>query len=208
MTDNKHVYLKNEPSSNDGFKKTRNVQTNGIDDEEEEIELSKLPNPAQQDRLRRANAILYSERKQRRDQRTIEVPATIELIIVRFIKVFNESLKKEFYNRYGLLISSFEDFNKSVLFEIEDSKLFETFIKHLEFYYESPRSETYQGKEYNLIALIVDVRFLSGRRRFKSYFAGTSSLSLIATQTEPSKLIYNSLIDYLKRKKNQYTKLN
>lgn len=199
MAENKHVYLKNQPSSNAGFKKTRNVQTNGKDDEEEEIELSKLPNPSQQDRLRRANVILYSERKQRRDQRTIEVPAIIELIFVRFIKVFNESLKKEFYNRYGLLISSYEDFNKTVLFEIADLKLFETFIKHLELYYESPLSETYQGKEYNLIALVIDFRFLSGRRRFKSYSAGTSSISLIPIQNESSKLIYNSLIDYLKR---------
>lgn len=192
---NKHLYLRNEIGKNDGFSKSRNVQPNTTD--EGEPEPSKTPSPAQQDRLRRCSAIFYLDRKQRIDQRTLNLPGIIDLVFVRFYKVFNDSLKKEFYERYGLLVSSYEDFNKSVLFEIADSELFKTFIKHLELFYESPITETYQGKDYNLIVLINDFRFLTSRRRIKSYSSDVLSLSLIPPQSVNANAIYESLLAYL-----------
>lgn len=199
MADNKHVFLRNEVRINDGFKKTRNVQ--GDNNDEQEAETSKFPNPSQQDRLRRANAILYTERKVRNEKRTIVVPATIELIIVRFYKTVNASLQKVFYERYGLLVSSFEDFNKTVLFEIVDQSAFRRFIDHLELFYESGGTETYQGKDYNLIALIHDFRFLSSGRRIKSTAGGLSSLSLISSsQKQAEDSLRQSLQGYLREK--------
>lgn len=196
MADNKHVYLRNEVRKNDGFKKTRNVQ--GDNNDEQEVETSKFPNPSQQDRLRRANAILFTERKVRNEKRTINVPATIELIIIRFYKTVNESLRKAFYEKYGILVSSFEDFNKTVLFEIVDQTAFRRFINHLELFYESVETETYQGKDYNLIALIHDFRFLSSARRIKSTAGGLSTLSLIsAAQKQAEESIRESLIVHL-----------
>ena len=100
MAENRHVYLKNQPGTNDGFKKTRWVKTEAED--ESEIETSKVPNSVQKERLRRANAILYSERKQRSEKRTIVLPDVIEVVIIRFFKVFNSSLVKEYYSKYGL----------------------------------------------------------------------------------------------------------
>ncbi|MBS1555449.1 MAG: S8 family peptidase [Bacteroidetes bacterium] len=202
MALNRHIYLRNNKGTNDGFKKSRFVKVEAND--EPEIEASKFPNPTQQDRLRRANAIFYSERKQRVEKRTIEVPAVIEIVIIRFFKVFNSSLKKEFYSNYGMLVSAYEDFNKTVYFEILDQTHFKTFIKHLELFYESSPSETYQGKEYNLIALINDFRFLSSKRRIKSYSAEISCISLISPQNKQAANIYDSLISHLQTKQKPF----
>ncbi|GAA0526684.1 S8 family peptidase [Chitinophaga japonensis] len=195
---NKHLYLRNETGRNDGFNKSRNVQSTSNDDQE--LEPSRTPSQTQQDRLRRAHAIFYTERKQRNDQRqrNLNVPAIIDLVFIRFYKIFNDSLKKEFYKKYGLLVSSYEDFNKSVLFEIADTELFKTFISHVELFYDSPLTETYQGKEYNLIALINDFKFFSSKRRIKSYSTEVSSLSLIPPQNRAANDIYTSLLTYLR----------
>ena len=198
MALNRHIYLRNNPGTNDGFKKSRFVKIDASD--EPELETSKLPNPAQQDRLRRANAIFYTERKQRIEKRTIEVPGTIEVVIIKFFKVFNSSLNKEFYAKYGMLVSALEDFNKTVYFEISDLESFKIFVKHLELFYESSPNETYQGKEYNLIALINDFRFLSGKRRIKSYSAEASCISLLSPLSKLSVVISDSLISYLETK--------
>jgi Subtilase family len=198
MALNRHLYLKNNKGTNDGFKKSRYAKTE--DSEEPEVEVSKFPNPAQQDRLRRANAIFYTERKQRTEKRTIEVPGAIEVIVIKFFKVFNSSLIKEFYSKYGMLVSSFEDFNRTVYFEISDSTAFKKFTEHLEMFYESSAIETYQGKEYNLVALINDFRFLSSKRRIKSYFTGTSCIGLIAPQNQLARDIRDSLFKYLRTK--------
>lgn len=203
MPDNRHVFLRNEVGTNAGFKKTRNVQ--GDNNDEQEAETSKFPNPSQQDRLRRANAILFTERKVRNERRTIDVPATIELIIIRFYKTVNESLRKAFYEKYGLLVSSFEDFNKTVLFEIVDQQSFQRFLDHLELFYGSSQNETYQGKDYNLIALIHDFRFLSSARRIKSTAGGLSSLSLIPATNQSAERIYQTLQEHLReRNKSVY----
>lgn len=208
MALNRHIYLRNSKGTNDGFKKSRFVKIDT--DDEPERETSKFPNPTQQDRLRRANAILYSERKQRLEKRTIEVPATIEIVIIRFFKVFNSDLNKEFYTKYGMLVSAFEDFNMTVYFEILDQTNFKTFVKHLELFYESSPNETYQGKEYNLIALINDFRFLSSKRRIKSYSAEVSCIGLISPQSKQASNIYQSLISHLQTKQKPFyqTKLS
>jgi hypothetical protein len=198
MAENRHVYLKNQPGTNDGFKKSRWVKTEVED--ESEVETAKVPNSVQKERLRRANAILYSERKQRLEKRTIALPDVIEVVIIRFFKVFNSSLVKEFYSKYGLLVSAYEDFNKTVYFEIIDEEAFKFFIKHLELFYESPSDETYQGKEYNLIALINDFRFLSSKRRIKSYSTEMSCISLISPQRASANEIYKALLTYLESK--------
>lgn len=198
MAANKHVFLKNDVKINDGFKKTRNIQ--GENNDEEEAETLRFPNQSQQDRLRRANAIFFTERKARNEKRSVTIPVTIELILIRFYKIINEGLRRLFFERYGLLVSYFEDFNKTVVFEIQDQNNFKTFIQHLEMFFESPATETYQGKDYNLIALIHDFKFLSSNRRIKSITGGLSSLSLIPSQNQAANSIYRLLFSYLREK--------
>ncbi len=196
MTKNKHLYLKNESKRNDGFKKTRNVQSDSKS--EEEIELSKLPTPRHQARLKRALSSFYTDRKARNERRTIEVPSTIELLKIQFYDVFNNDLRNKFSEKYGLQVSSYENFNKTVLFEIAETSRFKTFVKHLELFFQSPNNKTYHGKEYNLIALIHNFSFLSSRRRILSYKGNLLSFGLITPQTEAANSIYKSFTKYLK----------
>jgi subtilisin family serine protease len=198
MAENKHLYLKNEVGRNDGFRKSRNVQSDNQQDPE--VEPSKFPNPGQQDRLRRSHALFYIDRKSRSEKRTLDIPATIELVRINFYKVFNNELRNKFYKEYGLLVSSLEGFNKNILFEIVDVNQFKVFIKHLELFFESSSKETYQGKEYNLIALIHNFHFLSSKRRIKSYEGSVSSFSLIPPQTKSADSIFKALVKHLEDK--------
>jgi len=60
MATNKHLYLKNEKGSNDGFKKTRNVQQDNS--QEDNQDNFKYPIASNQDRLRRAHVIFYRDK--------------------------------------------------------------------------------------------------------------------------------------------------
>lgn len=193
MPENRFVLLTNQVNQNDGFKKTRNA---GGDDDEPEVVVAKTPNPTQQSRLRRSNSILFMERRVRRQSRTLEIPATIETVIVKFFKAFNSSLVKQFMKTYGMEAVCLEDFNKTVYFEINDEKKFNVFLGHLRDFFTSDPSVSYEKKPYNLIALIFDFRFLSSRRRVRSY-STISTISLIAAQTKPGAQIYQALLGYL-----------
>lgn len=193
MAKNKHVYLVNGTASNNGFKKTRNVQPTV---KEEETELLKYPNSKQQQRLSRAKLTFTSERTQRAEKRTINVPVTLELISINFYKTFDKSLNNEFYRRYGLIALVYENFNKSALFEITDADLFGNFIIHVELYCNSSISVKYEGKPYNLIALVHNFEFLSSNRRIKSTKSGLTALSLVTSSRNSS--IYDALLNYLK----------
>lgn len=199
MAKNKHVYLVNGVTSNNGFKKTRNIQPTL---KEEEVELLKYPNVIQQQRLSRAKSIFTRERTQRAEKKTINVPTSLELISINFYKTFNQSLSKEFYKRYGLTALVFENFNKGVLFEITDTNLFGDFIKHVELYCNSSVSVKYEGKSYNLIALVHNFEFLSSNKRIKSIEAGLTALSLVTSSKNNS--IYTALLAYLKEQNKEF----
>lgn len=194
MAENRFLFLTNRASLNDGFKKQRNA--GGDDEDEPEVEVSKNPNRTQQARLRRSNLILFSERRTRAANRTIDIPATIETIIIHFFKVFDQSLTKKFIKLYGLEVTSLEDFNKTVFFEIADAAKFQVFLNHLKDFYSSDPSVTYEGKPYNLIALIYDFKFLSTKRRIRS-FSTISTISLLAAQSKAGQRLRESLLAYL-----------
>lgn len=195
MAENKHVYLKNINSHNDGFKKTRNA---GPKDEEPEFKPSKFPNPSQQLRLRKSNASFYLNRKLREERKTLQIPLKIELIELKFYKAFSLDLQKKYSLKYGLEVSVFSDFNKTALFEIFDSSKFDVFINHLKLFYESEASESYEGKVYNLIALIHDFRFLTSKRRIVSYSDSVSSFCLIPSISKKGDELRELLIQYFK----------
>lgn len=198
MSKNKHVYLKNHSTKSVGFKKTRNLQI-----DEPEFEYPKFPNQAQQERLRKARALYYRDRKIRIENKSISGLPSIDLVKIYFFKTFNKELSTQFYERYGLLPSSYEGFNKTVLFEVQDKRLFAVFTKHLELYFNSSTKETYQGKEYNLISLIFNFSFLTSRRRIKSFSGNITSFGLIPTQNSEAFIIYKALLNYLNDKKKE-----
>lgn len=194
MAENRFLFLTNRAGQNDGFKKQRYPG----DQEPPQVEVTKTPNRNQQARLRRSNRTFLSERTARASSRTIEIPATIETIIIHFFKVFDHSLTKKFLKLYGLEVTSLEDFNKTVFFEIADTAKFQVFLAHLRDFYSSDLTESYERKPYNLIALIYDFKFLSTKRRVHS-FSTISTVSLIAAQTKNGQRVRESLLSYLTR---------
>lgn len=196
-----HVYLTNEKKKVKGFKKTRNV---GGGKDEDEIEISKLPNPVHQRRLHNAEIKYNSEKLKRENERKIEVSEHIDLITIHFYKRFEKDLQNKFVSNYGLSVVSYSNFNKSVLFTIDDLKLFIIFKKHLSQFYNSSPKVSWSQTEYNLIALIHDFEFHSTQKIVQSIGETQSLFHLIDIYDEKSSIIQASLFDYFVTKLKEY----
>lgn len=199
-----HLYLSNSRNSTLGFKKSRNVGGNESEEDEEVIELSKFPNPSHQARIKESYLSYISSKRKREQERKIQVPAKIDLITINFYSRFNLDLQKKYISDYGLNVVSYENFNKSVLFTVDDLNLFETFKRHLQLFYTSPRNVTWQNTEYNLIPLIHDFEFHSTKKIIHSINETQSLFHLIDTYDDKSKLLNQALIQYLKTIEKAY----
>src|SRR5690554_1849831 len=153
---NKHLYLNNRKNQQNSFNRKRGFGKQ----EEEEIKEEPTLKPFQITQLRNNYAAFNDSYAQRYSRRTIEFPHYIDLIEINFFPIFNFDLKKKFIQRYGLFPVSYKDFNRTVVFEIENSTLFNVFKLHLEFIISSSEPLAYSGEEYNLFANIFKFRFI------------------------------------------------
>ncbi len=193
-----HVFLKNDPSKKEGFKKTRGWEPKKTQPEEE-----KNYTP-QKDRLREAHRIFNVQQRLRHNKRTIEVPEHIDQIQIHFFKVFNKDLRNKFLTQYGLQVLSFSDFNKTVWFAIDDENNFKNFVDHLKKYYESPVEQSYEGSEYHLIALVSHFIFITTKKIVNSYDEEVTMINLIDNYSPKTQKIYDSVIKFLNDKKCDY----
>lgn len=195
MPNNKHAYLKNEPQENDGFKKKRYVSSPEVTEEEEEH--SKILTVTQKERLRGDNVLFYAQRRRRRDRKTLEIPVEVDLVRIHFFTVFDADLQNKFFAKYGLNIVEYLQFNKTVLFEIVDSTLFNTFVAHIELAYESSDGESYEGKQYNLVALIYRFEFITTQKRLGAYTEEGLLINLVSSASRSALTQRQLLFDYL-----------
>ncbi len=199
---NRHVFLNNDKSGSPKFNRQRNVG-GGKKSQNENIESNepKVILQFQKERLRLFSADFYSKRQSRNENRKIEFPSYIELIKIKFYNIFNNEasgnyrlkIKDEFYRRYGLFPIEYKDFNKTVVFEVVDNKLFEVFKEHLKIIIESSNGTSYQNKEYNLIALIYEFEFIDTKARLDNLNEENVIVNLISS----SKEVYNLQKDTL-----------
>lgn len=194
-----HLFLRNQATSSEKFKKNRGF---GTKPQEEEEEKNYTP---QKDRLKADNRIFNIDKRNRHNKRTLVVPEYIDQVRIHFFKVFNHSLRKEFINKYGLQVLSFFDFNKTVLFAIDNEELFKVFQEHLELYYNSSDDQPFQGQEYNLIVLISHFEFINSRKIINAYDERISSFNLILLYSLKTKKILKALIAYLEENKIKYS---
>ncbi|WP_010182985.1 S8 family peptidase [Aquimarina agarilytica] len=198
---NRHLFLKNNKSQNNSFKRTRNVQIRP-DDIEETIS-SKTIKPLQINNLR-SNYNSFNElRENRYSNRTIEFPKYIDLIEVYFFPIFNSDLKKKFFQKYGLLPVSYSGFNKTVVFEVVNFDLFEIFKQHIELIISYKEAIAYSGQEYNLIANIMKFNFID--KRTFTYQEDNIILSIINVSNSIAKLQKEALITYLNDNEINYS---
>lgn len=193
----KHAYLRNDQDGNEGFRKTRNVAPKEEDQDDEER--PKILTDRQKERLRNDNLIFYKQRRRRKDIKTLGVPGEIDLIRIHFFTTFNADLRKKFFANYGLNIVEATNFNRSVLFEIEDERLFVNFSGHMEQAYDSPEGSSYEGKAYALMALIYRFEFITTHRRLNTFSQGGVVLNLVTSASRKVIQQKEFLLNYLQQ---------
>lgn len=191
---NKHVYLNNRKSSQDGFNRKRNF------DNQKQSEDESRPEPKiyayRINGFRRDYTNFNHSYKTRNENRTIEFPAYIDLIEIRFFTTFNTDLKNKFFLKYGLLPLYYADFNKTVTLEIVDDSLFQNFKSDLEYIISFDDDLTYSGETYNLIALIYKFQFVD--KRIKTTETSGFIISTIQSNSiETVKVQLERLINFL-----------
>lgn len=154
---NRHTYLRNAGTENNGFKKTRGFSDNSDPNVERIIKRARITGLYE-------NLLHYNEDVvNRNERRTIDFPHHIELIWIHFYVTFNEDLRRKFYQRYGLLPQSFINFNRSVLFEVVERRSFRQFQEHLTFLNDQGVDVPYNQQDFNLISLIDRFDFFDSR---------------------------------------------
>lgn len=158
---NKHVYLNNKKNQQNGFNRKRGFTPKAIEEKPEEPTIKEF----QVANLRNYYITFTQTYESRYNNRTIEFPAYIDLIEIRFFPIFNKDLKNKFFQKYGLLPVSYSDFNRTVVFEVIDNGLFDAFKADLEFIIRLDEDVPYSGEDHNLIATIYKFRFIDKRAK-------------------------------------------
>lgn len=111
------------------------------------------------DRLETAAALKY-------ERRIMAVPASIDYIRIDFLITFDNNdpeykTKERFIRDFGLSPIRYYNFNKSVLFEINDHEKFNLFHGLVTQYVNSSPYQSPSGKSYSIITIISEFTFLS-----------------------------------------------
>jgi len=157
-----HKILTNPKGSVNQFDASR-----GFDNEPEEEE-EILPKDYEYQKGVLSNALhrfsISAARKYER--RRFQVPADIDYLRIDFLVTFDNfdtehRTKDRFIRDFGLTPVRFYNFNKSVLFEINDHDKFNHFHELVIQYVESNASQSPTNKPYNIITIIAGFEFLS-----------------------------------------------
>ncbi|MBL4905789.1 MAG: S8 family peptidase [Flavobacteriaceae bacterium] len=158
---NKHVYLNNRKNQQSGFNRKRGFSQEETEEELEEPTIKQF----QVANLRNYYIDFTQSYESRYTNRTIEFTAYIDLIEIRFFPIFNKDLKNKFFQKYGLLPVSYNDFNRTVVFEVVDQNSFEVFKADIEFIISLDEDVPYSGEDHNLIATIYKFHFIDKRAK-------------------------------------------
>lgn len=202
---NRHIFLNNEKLSHPKFNRQRNVGGNKKNDEEIEENEPKIIQQFQKKKLREFNISFYTKQKARNKARSIEFDENIDLIKINFYNTFNSDLKQKFLSKYGLIPIEYREFNKTIIFEIYDSSLFENFKKHIKIIIESPDGTSYNNKQYNLLALIYKFEFIDSKARIFTYNKKGVLLNFIESIDSIYDIQKETLFAYLRNNELNYS---
>ncbi|WP_156305779.1 S8 family peptidase [Sphingobacterium endophyticum] len=178
---NRIVYLNNNTSAQIGFSKQRNMKDAIVKKEaEEEIE-QKIISESKKIEFHSYLTTFNKVRQARREQKSIYLPFNIELVRINFLTVFNSNLSKKFLLNYGLSPIEYLDFNKTVVFTIDDREAFENFLIQIGKIIDSPVGTNYYKKKYNLLALVYKFEFYSSNDRLNCYQEEGILITFIST---------------------------
>jgi hypothetical protein len=158
---NKHVFLKNKKNLQSGFNRKRGFKPKEQAEEIVEPTIKQF----QVANLRNNYTAFTQSYESRYTNRSIEFPAYIDLIEIRFFPIFSKDLKNKFFQKYGVLPVSYSDFNRTVVFEVVNENSFDVFKADVEFIISLDEDVPYSGEEHNLIATIYRFRFINKRTK-------------------------------------------
>lgn len=164
---------------------------------------------SQKIKLRNSLTQFSNELLLRAQERTLEVPAHIDYIEIDFFAVFGNQepyhLKNRFKRDFGLEAVKYFNFNKSILFAINNNEDFDSFLSLVQDFFNSPDDIAPQGRPYAIATLIYDMRLLSTERILKE-IGSTCILSLItrtAALQRKTIPLRRSLISFLTELRNE-----
>lgn len=208
MNKHGHLYLKNKKGKITELDKSRAIKNNNIETKNPELYTS------QKRRLKQDYINFGNNRSQRHKQRnlSLDIPQHIDYVKIFFYPTFNDSsnntqsLILKFRKAYGLIPVAYEDFNKTVLFSIDNDQKFETFKEHLSSFYDSGTFVDPHEKPYSLIINIHSFEFLSSNGIKKWFREDVAFLDLFdsAEILEKKENILQSLQDFLRSKNISY----
>ncbi len=158
-----HLFLKNPTGIKNYVSTTRVIEK--TDDEEEE--LIKKDYTYQKEKLKSNLDFFMRDRNKKKKNRTLDLPFHFEYIEIHFFVQFNKDFgdTKDYYQKlFGLQPVSYRDFNKTVLFYIENTRLFQKFIDLVEMFFNSTADEIPEDQDYHAITLIYSFDFLSSSK--------------------------------------------
>ncbi|MDQ0478162.1 hypothetical protein QF004_002703 [Chryseobacterium sp. MDT2-18] len=192
--ENRIIYLNNGSAQKIGFNRQRNVNREHSDNTNRTI------SEAKKHYLRTYKESFSVQRTERETNRSLNLPYTIDFIKIHFYKSFDNDLHRLFLNKYGITPVEYTDFNRTVLFQIEEEEKFEIFLQHLQTIIDSAVETTYQNAQYNLLVLIERFSFYTSQDRVNTSEATGLVFSLISTHLID---VYNSQKEILFAKLNQ-----
>ena len=128
----------------------------------------------------------------------------LEYIEIHFFIQYNNNANtlSSFQQKCGLKPVRYTDFNKTVLFYIENTDSFSEFSRLLELFYNASENEDPTDKDYHIITLIQSFEFLSSEKIKKSITTGHLLMSLTdqLSGVEQWEKIKKVLFTYLEEK--------
>ncbi len=203
-----HLFLRNPLGSIDYVYTNRYIGESN--DENEEV---KIKDYSFQKEKFRSNLRTFKEEKTFREtHRTLDLPYHFEYIEIHFFDQFKKDFAggSDFYkNEFGLIPVRYTDFNKTVLFYIENERLFARFVHLIEQFFNSPEEEDPSDKEYHVVTFIYSFEFLSSRKiteisNERIIISLTDKLSGIRTWSTTSEM----LLSYIRKKGGHCAKIS
>lgn len=208
MPEYPHKLLKNPSGSITYFDGTRGFGSEEENlDEREEVERNYT---LQKENLQNNLNSYSSNIIEKYQNRSLDVPADIDYVRIDFLVTFADTIewntKTYFTSNFGIYPIQYYNFNKSVLFEIGDRKMFLVFLNLVQQFVSSNTQTTVAELPYSRVTLIQRFELLTREVLLRNQFLKQgiiSSVVLQLTHSDGSALeikkrqIESSLVDYL-----------
>jgi hypothetical protein len=175
-----HLYLRNIPGHVQKFDKSRGIEKNELEDKDPESYRR------HKEKLDASYSKLIQDKEARRENKTLDL-ATIEIVEIKFLIPFSDGVlfdtKTRFLAQFGLSAVLQKDFNRTVLFAVENQDKFKIFDQLLNQYINSSHQENPKDTPYAITTTIYDIKYHTAGD-IKNYCSTNVIFELINSTTQ------------------------